>query len=423
MPGLHSPAKLEARRLRALRRGFLTPHSEQGRKFVEVDAGLAPRVKVMAKSLEVHATRDAESHFARSASQRAFDDGKIDSVTLQEDRALHREANRAKHHQLASARCVGVGARLPPRGPRSSVDTEFDVVFDKDPWASYRSPSERGVYVMPTAASAVRCAAMGGDPAGPVVHEAGVQTDVVTPSLRVEAPPFCPEGLAADPFGGWKALVECQNCSIAILAGRLEKFLAEGPGFKRLRQLEGRHEALRESVHTLAGSLSSTVASVLEDKHEALFDAKARVLPFITIDSFLKRLPEIVTGLERSLQEFVDSRLQSACVREDDGATRAVPVRSHADAPFVFGDQAVLHGLQRSDYNGKAVTITKEASGPEGRVGVWFDGTDRGILVRPCNLRRPDAARVSSPLSGRCPNGHDTAERSPACPYEMNSDR
>ena len=72
--------------------------------FIEVDRHLADRVKSVYKSMTIHAARNQavsyHSHYAGTASQRAYAAGHSTRSQLRTDIYSHRRRNRALHDQV-----------------------------------------------------------------------------------------------------------------------------------------------------------------------------------------------------------------------------------------------------------------------------------------------------------------------------------
>ena len=96
MPHCHSIEGQEKRRLRAAERGYLRP-CPRGTCFVAIAAHLAPRLRHIARSLELHDSHNQlagrASHYARNATLAA----ELPDDVARSALACHREANRAKH--------------------------------------------------------------------------------------------------------------------------------------------------------------------------------------------------------------------------------------------------------------------------------------------------------------------------------------
>ena len=99
MPGLHSHAAREARRQRAIERGFLRASVDMSRRIIEVDAEVAPRLKVVAKSLSIQHRHNAAlgigEPYARKATRgvRALPSDSDYKRSMN----IHDNANQAKH--------------------------------------------------------------------------------------------------------------------------------------------------------------------------------------------------------------------------------------------------------------------------------------------------------------------------------------
>jgi len=140
----YSAAALARRRQRALALGFLAP-APPGSRHVLVPTEIAPRIKTIAKSLNMHQQHNAlasvNAHYARSATMLAARKGLLSDPQRNVAMSVHRAANRAKH---AWAPIVPVdpltvadpwaGASLPCRRHSGAVGPE-------DPWWRYSPPS------------------------------------------------------------------------------------------------------------------------------------------------------------------------------------------------------------------------------------------------------------------------------------------
>ena len=132
MTGARSPACRARRHERAIARGYLLPRPRLNSCWIEVPCELAPRLKVMAKSLAVHHSHngmlETPTHFARTAALRAD----VPALLREDALRLHRQANRAKH------------AWAPTHAPAVSIPTvvkDEDPLSACDPWAGARLPS------------------------------------------------------------------------------------------------------------------------------------------------------------------------------------------------------------------------------------------------------------------------------------------
>jgi hypothetical protein len=100
MPHKHSPDARRRRHLRAVELGFFQPVSCHA-KLIAVPRALAPRVKAMADSLQIHERHNFAaghaSHFARNAALAANTAMEISATEVSQALTTHRAANRAKH--------------------------------------------------------------------------------------------------------------------------------------------------------------------------------------------------------------------------------------------------------------------------------------------------------------------------------------
>jgi hypothetical protein len=144
-----------ARYLRAKKQGFLRPKPKDTR-FVAVDGRLAPAVRVMVKSLTIHAQHDAQSgsthHHARQATLQVRND--ISEEEFKASMSWHAQTGKAKHnipntlaargvllHTLSwadasmssSSSCAAVGG---DDCVLADNTLNQDAVFLNDPWAA-----------------------------------------------------------------------------------------------------------------------------------------------------------------------------------------------------------------------------------------------------------------------------------------------
>ena len=110
MPHLHSPAARLRRRERAVRRGYLAPGAGHDCKFVAVAAAVAPRIRQMARSVELHLAHEQLAgrtfHYARTATGAV-----AERLSPDEARAAfraHSLANQAKHSTGPAKRSSGL---------------------------------------------------------------------------------------------------------------------------------------------------------------------------------------------------------------------------------------------------------------------------------------------------------------------------
>ena len=94
-----STRAIRRRYLRAADRGFLVPHSQVGRRFVEAPSPLAPNLRCMAKGLEDHSRNNMISggkfHNARDAAFAAKP--KIGENHFKHSLLVNQSAGKAKH--------------------------------------------------------------------------------------------------------------------------------------------------------------------------------------------------------------------------------------------------------------------------------------------------------------------------------------
>ena len=222
MPGKHSAEKLQCRRARAIAKGFLVAHSggpAAERKKIEVSATIAPRIKAVAKSLELQKLHNELSGHSCSIARLATLAAKADLPKEDYSRAMatHNFANSAKHcwsrdglHALAPTWADTVDDPCKDGSDCASDVTTggacgrpLDPVYINDPWAS--------------AASFLPCSSP--------------NSSLVAPCLRANAETFTPAspdvagacpGVEETSFSSALALVESQNHTIALLSGELD---------------------------------------------------------------------------------------------------------------------------------------------------------------------------------------------------------
>ena len=276
MPGLHSPAKLAERRLRAHQRGFLVPKSCVAKTFVQVNSLLAPNVKKIVRSLECHAENEKISgrrfHLARHSSLAA--EIVIGEPACKQQLSWHRQGNRAKH---------SIGLPLFPTPLTRWADLEEDVaevssnggasgsirdpVFFNDPWreACATVSCETRSHIASIVSMEDDMDAWSGWRARSLwkVSTGGDQQSLPNAGDFV---PFAANSLSATPssLDSALALIESQNATIALLSNELELLKqssawhwppppsgddAELTG--RLESIETNMEKLNNSVHMI----------------------------------------------------------------------------------------------------------------------------------------------------------------------------
>lgn len=173
---------------------YRTSHSSGGKKFVEVDSAVAPMVKAMARSKELHVQRNCDvgfgSHYARNASLAAARSNLIGEDTLKADLRIHRAANAAKHSVVPTPgrKWADIDDTLPDSwddcvanfpGTDASVDLRGKLRMSSDIPTPTSSEAPEGKSI-----------ACDNDPC-PLPSEPQVQ-------LNVDAPSFIPDGRASD---------------------------------------------------------------------------------------------------------------------------------------------------------------------------------------------------------------------------------
>ena len=136
-----SPAAREARRQRAIARGYACPQlCEPGHRFVRVPTDMVQRAKHMLRSLVIHDKHDdangRHAHYARDAARRALDDPLQREAAL----AVHRRANAAKHNGASRPRLGASGddsvdhlqADAPISGSEYGSGDDPDHEFDEE---------------------------------------------------------------------------------------------------------------------------------------------------------------------------------------------------------------------------------------------------------------------------------------------------
>jgi len=285
MPQLHSAAARALRRERAVRRGFVVP-PPAGRRFVAVDAAVAPRVRTMARSLEVHAAHDVltgvHHHYARSATLAARTMLPEDEVSAK--LSLHRAANQAKHGSCAAAFGAGAGVRIGPAPPqRRQQAPEGDCVLESVAW-----PRSEARWV---------------DEAAAGVYAA-------------RRPPL------ADSSAAWAALVDAQNHSIALLVERVDTLVerAAAPSAvsgmssdveARLRIVEAQAKRASDVVSDAVayiGSLRGRLDILARDLKD---EVAGRVASYVRTEHFhsLMDLVQIVSASVEEVRSRVDAAL------------------------------------------------------------------------------------------------------------------
>jgi len=226
MPRCWSAAALARRRARAFQRGFIVPHSSPGKKFVETDVRLANTVRLMARSVELHAQHDkvtgSRHHFARcatAATRHILPEPEV-------NRALraHRLANSAKHDVRLPPGAEPRALAAPSGAAKRPRSQWADLADDADPWAGSGDP-----WSAAAAAQRARCSEIlrlvdSPPPSGEVRLPPPVEAALPSRSLDPEAADFVPAGFSPqNPFEVMMELINAQNATIALLMGALER--------------------------------------------------------------------------------------------------------------------------------------------------------------------------------------------------------
>lgn len=431
MPGKHSPEKLELRRERARRRGYLQPRPlDQTKKFLQVPIDVAPRVKAISDSLAIQSEHNGITGkaipIARASTRaaRAF----IDAGKYRSAMHIHDRANLAKHVWTEPAQPTSDVDGLPGVGAEKCLSPDAAVSDGiRAALSGFLTPPPCGappVRRVPTA-------------------EACTQTEH---AMRAEAPAFYPascDGLSLGretSINNFDLLCQAQNSTIALLSGGIDKLL---PSSRKIRDLERRLEQLRTS-------LTSTVQSRMKPEIDAL-RAETMSLVDMKCQCVMKVLHEMVTDSTESILRAVPGLVEAVVSASSENTLRAVPgiveavlrgrevdacellhpVPSQpvqaADAqgpppdvgstdcsepalpPVLVGDAVVLCNLEKApSLHGSQGTVITDAS--NGRFGVRLYATGKGVSVLPHCLRlapplRGDATNVSvSVPAARCSN-------------------
>ena len=119
---------------------YMSAHSQQNKRFVQVDEADAAAVRKMVASRGLHRSREAQcgfkSHYARMATIGSAQKGFIDSKQVQRDMKVHREAKFAKHDTEADF------AKASPRSGKYHCLNSSGV--RRHPWSDMRNPLVSG---------------------------------------------------------------------------------------------------------------------------------------------------------------------------------------------------------------------------------------------------------------------------------------
>lgn len=297
MPGLHSPEKLAARRVRARVRGYLRQRpKDPDSSFVQVAPELAPRVKAVASSLVLHAAHnemlDAPLPVAWMATRAVR--SRLDPADYRRAMRTHDAANLAKHRWADAADrdgspppCCGAAGALevPARDPASPPLCCGPLPRSCD----YHSRSE-----------------------------VGAQTD---PTLRAEAPEFLSESVVEFARDPWVEFYDVQNSPLALLCARLDECL---PSQRRLREIERGLAAVKANVSEFAKTLSPTVdAKVREHLDKPAADAGLRDV-MQSVDARFGVLKVTTLDMMRTMMEDFWAKTVDALNKQFEGLSNEV---------------------------------------------------------------------------------------------------
>ena len=302
----HSPAARARRLARAVERGFITAGAGPGRAFIAVGASVAPRVKVMARSLELHEEHNFRAgrpaHYARHAALHAG----LRDDELHRALASHRAANHAKHHW----RRGGVSS-----SPEAGVDSE----------GGCHDPLPSGLRVESPLAQPLRCDSQqsfvfveGPSARSEVRFLVETASDPLC-ALPVSTPPWCGDagpllwpGSYEDPAGGLlsraQGLIDAQNATIMMLTRRVEEGALpfhekdSRADLDRVKTLEGKCDRLASS---LGQAVEESVTAKAAALRTALTECQASVLAAQDDSS-----KSVLRSVEKALLLF-DSQIQT----------------------------------------------------------------------------------------------------------------
>lgn len=315
---MHSREARLRRHARAVQRGFWRPPSSDA-AAVLVPPHLATRVRSMAKSLAIHDDHNSRTgrplHFARQAALAA----PCDRAEMRSALAAHRAANRAKHSWTTHPRGSWADLSADPADPE---EVHVSGLAPSSPWAESFDVCHRQSSSSPRASA-------------PTFQEALVQTDDViahvvdddfarrTPRHDQDLKP-----VSTDPAG---ALINAQNFTISLLTAELEAWRqwasswpSHGAGdlvqrvealevsvCKTTRSLSG----LTADLHRLAGSLSSTVETMVSAKIDAVRAPSIEELTASVANSLLPDLLEHTNTKILACGETLEGVVQDICAK------------------------------------------------------------------------------------------------------------
>jgi len=433
MPGRHSPLKLEERRDRARRRGFLRPRPDDPTKqFLQVPIELAPRAKAITDSLVIQSAHNSISGkavpIARASARaaRAYLDPEEYRAALH----THDRANVAKHvwgEPAFEDDSDGAGAASCPSSPAAAVQDCIQVLHTATP--------------LPPSSGAL-----------PPCCDIATQTDPCGPASSLDPGaleffPTCTEDSGMPPLAWdpWARLFEVQNSSLALLCARLDECL---PSQRRVKNLEKRLDACDASVDTLRRSMTEAITErvaslgarihadngaqlelvikkALDTIHASAADSLCGTLR-VSLSELSDRFQGLVSNILERLAALETHGARSSALLEQDfdrevseAAAKAVPCGGACpgqcdlappgvphqpddcffdcsdEAAFRPGDEVVLCNLAKAPHlNDQFATVL---AGPEdGRFRVQLAASDQCVRVRPhCLCRAP-----ATPSSG-----------------------
>ena len=333
-----SPEKKEARFLRALDRKFYVPKLS-GTTFIQVDASIARRVKVVAKSMQTHRDHckraNRNCHYAMQSALAArplLTDGEFRRA-----RDVHKSAGAAKH-EWADALDEEIAARSPaavlPDGGAidlSSADREGDdPVFINGPWAlGARSLCSQ---------RRDQAAAGMADEVVEMVRGASTLASPV-PQLRPDAPCFTPpNAFEGGDLCSWRELAFAQQNTLALLAAKLAPAdpvpaapaggdlqigsISRGPSDElAVRVLKAQMKATSESISRLTSSLGQAVEDSVTKKASCL--EVPDLTKYATLDLCKEQANDtrsLICEVAEALKVDISSSTKSICA---DAATSA----------------------------------------------------------------------------------------------------
>jgi len=304
--------------MRALERGYISCR-RSGFCHVEVARDIAPRLRVISKSLTLHNEHNQRAGYASHYARRATTAAQLAPESSKLALALHRAANRAKHEWSVS----------------QTSATSSDPLWTLDPWVNTgaaagnqlsSSLSSSPLVVLPAAGSAGRVKNM-------------VKLFERSESCLLDAPLHSKEvssiGLICDDDAAPVALVPPPACATPEQTALIQQCVIEQLG-GFLAQLAASQQAQRlaaessytELLMTTASALSASVTTLSNSMHtlhdQALAQVAALAVEIKSPDSRIQKLEESVASTAQLPQMTWDAYQKSfeASTRLDDFGTQ-----------------------------------------------------------------------------------------------------